>query len=218
MSIVNTVTAADAAVADQPRARSRRISGAKDAATTSDRRIETVTVPSTTAAQIVTAARATMTRRRQLTAPVRRSQTGTTGSAGAIAVKTFLRSPVEGRAASLWSPVSTAGLRDQDRPGFYLPAARASACSLIVANSAGVMAPDVASSLAFSISSAGENALEARRSPPSDRRKVHVGDGGSRDEVDQDAEERQHHDQKDPAGLCLHPKGRACERCRRRRR
>ena len=89
MSIVNTVTAADAAVADQPRARSLSTSGAKDAATTSARRIDTVTVPSTTAAQMVTAASATITRRRQLTAPVRRSHTGMTGSAGADAVTAF---------------------------------------------------------------------------------------------------------------------------------
>ncbi len=47
--------------------------------------------------------------------------------------------------------------REQDRPGVYLPAARASACSLIVANSSAVIAPDAWSLPAFSISSAAES-------------------------------------------------------------
>jgi hypothetical protein len=66
----------------------------------------------------VTAIRPAMARRRQLIAPTRRSQAGITASAGADTVTGA-----------------------QNRPGLYPPAARASACSLIVAYSSAVIAP-----------------------------------------------------------------------------
>ena len=149
------VARADDFVFDHPRARRLPTSGANEAATTSESSTETVTVPSRTASQIVTAARPEMARSRQLSAPRRRNHPGmTTVSAGTDAVTTLLQPWM---LAPPRSPVSTVTGRGQDRPAPYLPAARASACSLIVANSSGVIAPGPGACAAFSISSAAES-------------------------------------------------------------
>jgi hypothetical protein len=58
------------------------MTGMKVAATTSATSTDAVTVPSRTASQRVTAARLVMARSRQLIAPVRRTQRGTTAAAG----------------------------------------------------------------------------------------------------------------------------------------
>ena len=154
------VARAEDFVFDHPRARSLPTSGANDAATTSESRTETVTVPSRTASQIVTAARPAIASRRQLSAPRRRNHPGmTTVSAGTDVVTTLLRRTGQGGSSLPRDRRSRPSrpARRQDRPGLYLPAARASACSLMIANSSGVMDPAAWSLPAFSISSAAES-------------------------------------------------------------
>ena len=107
------VARADDFVFDHPRARRLPTSGANEAATTSESSTETVTVPSRTASQIVTAARPAMASSRQLSAPRRRNHPGmTTVSAGTDAVTTLLRRTGQGGS---WppprSPVSTVSAR-----------------------------------------------------------------------------------------------------------